>query len=118
MPLYIVQAESGGPLKIGFARCINKRVAELECGSPVPLRLLGAYDCSLRDEQAIHRTLKPLRVRREWYRPHRAIQALMCALPEVVVPEGRCPAYPRCEHDWRRKPLSADLVPQPERASA
>lgn len=67
--VYFVQAESGGPVKIGVSRKPAKRLAALQTASYDPLRILGIL-LSGRDgwsEAAMHERFKADRLHGEWF---------------------------------------------------
>lgn len=65
--VYFVQAASGGPIKIGFARDMEKRLQSLQTAHPEPLEVLLSLQGTLADEQAFHRQFRGLWVRGEWF---------------------------------------------------
>lgn len=64
---YFIQAGADGPIKIGKADNPEKRVAELQTGSPDVLRLIGKLkgDC----EKDLHARFHKLHLRGEWFSP-------------------------------------------------
>lgn len=67
--LYFVQAGNGGPIKIGVATDLSKRLAALQTGSPAELRLLGTMTGDMADERALHVRFRDHRLRGEWFSP-------------------------------------------------
>ena len=69
--IYFVQAEIGGPVKIGYtiAESAGKRVAELQCGCPWPLKLVFTMPGTPQTEAKLHRRFAHLRVHGEWFEP-------------------------------------------------
>lgn len=65
--VYFVQALDGGPIKIGTSNDVNKRVASLQTGSPMPLRLVGSLPGGRALEKEIHARLCAHRLRGEWF---------------------------------------------------
>ena len=57
---------SGDYCKIGKAVNVRKRLAELQCGNPLPLDLIHAHghDC----EKELHERFAPMREKGEWFR--------------------------------------------------
>lgn len=75
--IYFVQAESG-PIKIGFTRKkLIGRLKELQPGSFETLTLLGGFLGTLQEEQRLHQQFKAQEIRREWFRPTRALLTLI-----------------------------------------
>lgn len=52
--VYFAQAQSGGPVKIGFAVDPESRLVQLQVGSPVRLWFLGRVPGTPADEREIH----------------------------------------------------------------
>lgn len=65
---YFIQAESGGPVKIGKAKDPARRLKELQTSHYDRLRILATIegDC----ERELHRQLKQHRMTGEWFAPH------------------------------------------------
>lgn len=73
---------NGVHVKIGKSKDIQKRLASLQTGSPLPLELLGFIPCSDEKERTwteamIHEECLDQVVHGEWFNMPR-IQALMC----------------------------------------
>lgn len=67
--VYFIVSPVPRALKIGFTRGNpNKRLKQLQTGSPTELVLLGWYPGSLQEEQQLHREMQHLRVSGEWFR--------------------------------------------------
>lgn len=67
--VYFIQEAGGGPIKIGFGSDPEHRLQTLQVGNPRPLRLIGAFGGGLREERALHRRFRMLRIAGEWFRP-------------------------------------------------
>lgn len=67
--IYFIQSGRGGPVKIGSASNVSKRLKEMQVGNPCPLRLLGVMDLNHSTESELHDMFKGIRVRGEWYWP-------------------------------------------------
>lgn len=65
--VYFVQGVDGGPIKIGTSRDVGARIADLQCASPVRLRLLGSVPGDATLERRLHRRLAHHRVHGEWF---------------------------------------------------
>ncbi len=92
--IYFIEAIGVGNIKIGFTDHDDAvvRMAQLQTGSPVPLRLLGTIPGSLEDEKDLHRSFASARVTGEWFRPVPELVALVnapelprCGTTEVVI---------------------------------
>jgi hypothetical protein len=75
--IYFVQTESGGPIKIGFAEDVGKRVADLQLAMPHRLVVLGVMDGTRSNEQELHRRLHHIRVRGEWFQDCHELRRLI-----------------------------------------
>lgn len=69
--IYFIQAEGIGHIKIGFTDSddASVRLATLQTGSPVPLRLLGTFPGLVEDEKNLHRRFASAKVHGEWFKP-------------------------------------------------
>lgn len=66
--VYFLQAESGGPIKIGETSNLQQRMKDLQQAEP--LKLLHAFPGDRDCEQWIHRELSQHRRLGEWFDPH------------------------------------------------
>jgi hypothetical protein len=60
-------AEADGRIKIGWSRKVSTRLAQLQTGSGVPIRLLGTMPGGLAVERRIHRQFAAARLSGEWF---------------------------------------------------
>jgi hypothetical protein len=60
-------ADAGGHIKIGWSRKVSTRLAQLQTGSAVPIRLLGTMPGGRAAEQRIHEQFAHLRISGEWF---------------------------------------------------
>jgi len=67
--VYFIRAGSHGPIKIGLAAHVGRRMRTLQTASPMELELIGAIPGGLKLEKAIHRRLEHFRLHGEWFRP-------------------------------------------------
>lgn len=74
--IYFIQAENG-PIKIGRAVNVERRLAALQVGSPVPLKLMTTAQGTFRLERQLHDQFNHLRLHGEWFRPDRELMALI-----------------------------------------
>lgn len=65
--MYFIQAVGGGPIKIGMSVDPGDRLAALQAGSPVTLRIIGIADGGQPQEVALHRRLAKHRLHGEWF---------------------------------------------------
>lgn len=69
MSVYFIQAEMGGPIKIGYAADEFKRFATIQTGYPDKLVLCHAIVGDIETERAIHNRFRKCRLRGEWFYP-------------------------------------------------
>jgi hypothetical protein len=67
--IYFVQAEGGGPIKIGTTSCLTDRLRNLSAQHGMKLVVLGLMEGSYADEQVIHGRFGFLRRGGEWFDP-------------------------------------------------
>jgi hypothetical protein len=66
--VYFVRAGRVNTVKIGWAKAdVDKRIAELQCGCPHQLHLIGYLPGSLADEYEWHARFHGCRKRGEWF---------------------------------------------------
>lgn len=69
---YFVQAVSGGPIKIGFTtRKPNERLAALQTGAPVELKIVGLLAGNR--EREMHERFRDARLHGEWFTPSKQL---------------------------------------------
>lgn len=71
--VYFVQMGEGGPIKIGSAADLGKRVSGLDTASPYPLRLLGVLNGGVALEREMHKRFRAHHMRLEWFQPAQAL---------------------------------------------
>ena len=67
--IYFIQRGSDGPVKVGRAFDVKRRLRALQTSSPEPLRLLLAISGGAAREAEIHAALAASHLSGEWYRP-------------------------------------------------
>lgn len=75
--VYFVQARSGGPIKIGTTRDLQRRLASMQAGSPVELVVLATVPGDSRTENALHKRLTKYRLHGEWFLDTEEVRAAM-----------------------------------------
>jgi hypothetical protein len=65
--VYVVRASHDDPVKIGVARNVLTRVAELQCGNPRRLHPIYVIPGDRALEQGLHRHLSSARMMGEWF---------------------------------------------------
>lgn len=68
--VYFIQMDRIGPIKIGFAKDVGKRILSLQTSSPYPLKLLCYYKADQEHELDWHSAFKEIRLKGEWFLPH------------------------------------------------
>lgn len=66
--IYFVQTSDNRFIKIGKANDPSQRLASLQTGSPVRLKLIGAVPGGHETEHAVHQRFQALRTYGEWFR--------------------------------------------------
>lgn len=66
--VYFVGALEGSMIKIGWTLDPERRLATLDCGSPVPLVLIGAMPGTQEQEASLHARFRAVRVKGEWFK--------------------------------------------------
>lgn len=73
--VYFVQPDSSGPIKIGFARNMAKRLVNLQSGNHERLVVRATTLGTQADERAYHARFAEYRLHGEWFSPHPEILA-------------------------------------------
>lgn len=90
--IYFLRAGNGGPIKIGYAADVEKRIAGLQTASHEPLELMGMVEGSPSYEKEIHQRLAAYRLRGEWFRPRDEVLAAI-----EMIKRGELPPVLRIE---------------------
>lgn len=56
-----------GPIKVGHSACLGDRIAEIQSGSPLLVRVHALFRGSVADERAMHGAMVPARSHHEWF---------------------------------------------------
>lgn len=75
--IYFIQAETGGPIKIGFAFDPTAGVQQVQCGNPEVVRILKTIPGGRKMEKEIHRQLWASHKRGEWFHDTPEVQAFI-----------------------------------------
>jgi len=72
--IYFAQIENeNGPVKIGTAKNVNKRIKQFQKHIPWPFKIIKTIEGGLEEEKSIHRKLCNFRIKdsngREWFSP-------------------------------------------------
>ncbi len=77
--IYVVWAEYTTLFKVGHTRRgVGSRVGEIQPNSPIPLRIVGVWTGSKKDERRLHHKYRNFRQHNEWFNlPEEAVKALL-----------------------------------------
>lgn len=70
--IYFIQGQGVPFIKIGYAKNIEKRRADLQTSSPYPLIVIGSFHGTQRDESFLHHVFYEIRgpAKNEWFHEH------------------------------------------------
>lgn len=95
MPVYFVQAEGLGCIKIGFTDGrVADRLRSLQTACPARLKTLGVMQGTASTERGLHRRFAHLRISGEWFRAEKELLDHIAALPPEPEPKERQPKPP------------------------
>lgn len=103
--VYFIQADEGGPIKIGFtADDPKRRLSQLQTGNASTLKLLGSIKGTAARERQFHAELSEFRLQGEWFKSDptvlAAVQNALTADDEPIVCCGvRCSFCGVCQHN-------------------
>jgi len=101
--IYIIRAGADGPVKIGYAVSVERRLALLQAGNHQRLTLLRAIVGGLKTEGWLHRRFAAVRIDREWF----AFDPDMLTVEPPVIPERQRVTHERA--NYAKHPLGAWL---------
>lgn len=81
--VYFVQGIGGGPIKIGAAKDIAKRVRQLQCAAADRLTVLSMALGGFVEEKRLHTWFRAARMSGEWFAPVDELLEHIDALPSV-----------------------------------
>jgi hypothetical protein len=85
--VYFIQSEDGGPVKIGHADDLAKRLSQLQTARADELVVLATVNGTLETEREMHRRFAHLRQKGEWFTPAEDLWSFIKGLPNALVPE-------------------------------
>ena len=85
--VYFIRDGRSGPIKIGYAKDPERRLARLQTSSPKALYLLGAARAELEVERQLHAEFAADRVRGEWFRTSAALREVIREAAKAWVDE-------------------------------
>ena len=83
--IYFVQAGTDGPIKIGHAKDVAVRIANIQSSAHEQLIVLTVMDGGVTDEKILHRRFVRHNIRGEWFAPDEELTAFIRSLPVVAV---------------------------------
>jgi hypothetical protein len=93
--IYFIVAAESGIVKIGWAKDPAKRLLQLQTANHLTLSVFGTTRGTVKQEQALHRRFRHLRIRGEWFKIDEELTAFLStvqtggfALPESPEPES------------------------------
>lgn len=89
MYVYFIAAGDRGPIKIGRARNVDKRLETLQTGNHLELILLATIYCHSSEhaaevEHKLHRIFKKQRIRGEWFKRNISIERAKAYMTEAA----------------------------------
>ena len=102
--LYFIQIDPG-PVKIGRTGNIKERISHIQCASPYDVELLATVTGGGKHERKIHRHLREVRIRGEWFRWTNIVSDLVDCVKaggdwEALLSDFDAPP-PIADDDWR-----------------
>lgn len=119
--VYFIEAEGLGVVKIGSAGHVQSRMASLQTGCPVKLRVRGTFttDDANTMESNLHRDFAHLRLHGEWFKLEGELidLSLGCGGPDdpiapkiIVFPERHAPSNPDATIHWKADDTQESFV--------
>lgn len=104
--IYFIQAEPNGRIKIGRSNSPEKRLANMQVGSPVKLKLIGTKNGGLAEEKHMHVVFSSHWSHGEWFEPAKELVDFILSLHDIPKQAGldscECTA---CGHKWNPRGL-------------
>ena len=86
MPVYFIQAGDGGPIKIGFAKDVKRRLTKMQADNHERLRLRVVLEGDREEETRLHRQFYRCRLFGEWFHPStNLLQYIKGKMPETIL---------------------------------
>ncbi|MGA5823717.1 GIY-YIG nuclease family protein [Kitasatospora sp. NPDC094028] len=92
--VYVIAGVAGGPVKIGHTSDLQRRLAALQCGSPVRLETLATFVGGQELETALHLLLTDHRIEGEWFdladkNPVEVVSELVKRISKGMLPQQK-----------------------------
>jgi hypothetical protein len=98
--IYFIACEPMEAVKIGFTKHHPKRrLAELQTGSPSPLKLLSFFAGTMTEEQKLHQSFAALGIHREWFRFEGKLRDFVWYVAEFEGREAEREQFENALHD-------------------
>lgn len=87
--IYFAQTNDNAHIKIGYASNIKSRIAGLQTGAPMGIKLLASMPGDYKVERAIHQRFAGLREHGEWFRTNQSLAefalqgSLLAGMPDT-----------------------------------
>jgi hypothetical protein len=112
--IYFIQSEDGGPVKIGRADDLARRLVGLQTSRPDKLVVLAAAPGTLTDERLLHQRFSAVREKGEWFSPSAELMAYVREVAVTrrldVVPPGDVSRNVTCHETYTVTPNRSDLI--------
>ena len=72
--IYFIEFQEKGPVKIGYATNVDKRLNNIQSSCPYELNVLCATPGGIECEKILHKVFADSRIRGEWFWPTRIIR--------------------------------------------
>jgi DNA-binding XRE family transcriptional regulator len=81
MPVYFVQAGDDGPIKIGVASNVARRVRGMRVSNAAALKICATTPGERDDERALHQRFSHCHLQGEWFAPDQGLLRFIATLP-------------------------------------
>ncbi len=87
MAVYFIQAGTDGPVKIGFAEDVDRRLVKMQADNHKSLAILAIIELGSRDlEASLHTRFRQERSAGEWFKPSVELREYIETLPKNGLP--------------------------------
>jgi hypothetical protein len=106
--IYAIQVGEDGPIKVGATANLQRRLSNLQCSSPTPLRLVDSLPFQKGLERRLHNHLRGHHVRGEWFR---SAPDVVAAFDRVRAGGAKALASPKPRRSFRRPRKNMTITP-------
>jgi len=115
--VYFILAEETNRVKIGFSSEPERRLSDLQTGSPCSLRMLAVFRGTSRTEKALHAKFAKQRINGEWFQFHATIREFLTQNKhKAIVFSYHIPVKPKPSPDGINKTLARQSTIMPQEA--